>query len=65
MKKIVLVTLLAIGVGLTPASSSMAAPAGGSVISQAAAAASPVTKVWCGWHGVCGSRGCWRRWVCW
>jgi hypothetical protein len=65
MKKIVLVTLLAIGVGLTLASSSMAAAAGGSVIGQAAAAASPVTEVWCRWHGVCGSRGCWRRRVCW
>jgi len=65
MKKTVLIGLVVIGIGLTASSSSMAAPASGNVISQAAAIASPVTKVWCRWRRVCGPRGCFSRRVCW
>ena len=65
MKKIAFAALIAIGLGLTAAPSSMAAPASGNVISQAAATASPVTKVWCRWRRTCGPRGCWSRRVCW
>ena len=68
MKKAVLVALVVIGFGLAAGSSSSgAAPASGNNISQAAAAASPVTKVWvtCRWRRACGPRGCIRRRVCW
>ena len=64
IKAFILAGIVSIGVGLaSPAA--MAAPANGNVVGQAAAEASPVTKVWCGWRRVCGPRGCGRRWVCW
>jgi hypothetical protein len=66
MKKIALVILIAVGVGLTAAPSSlMAAPASGNSISEAAANASPVNKAWCRWRRHCGPGGCWTRRWCW
>jgi hypothetical protein len=64
MKVTIVAALLLVGMGLA-SSPTMAAPADGSVISQSAAAASPVTKAWCGWRRACGPYRCWRRWVCW
>lgn len=66
MKKIALVILLTIGVGLTVAPSwLMAAPASGSNISQAAENASPINKAYCRWRRHCNWRGCWTRRWCW
>ena len=57
MRMIVLAALVAIGIGLMATSPTMAVPANGSVLSQAAARNSPVAKVPCAWR-----RG---RSVCW
>jgi hypothetical protein len=64
MKATILAALLVFGMGLA-SSAATAAPAVGSVISQSAAATTPVIKAWCGWRRVCGPGGCWRRWGCW
>ena len=64
IKGLVLAAIVTVGIGLA-SSATMAAPVNGNVVGQAAAEASPVTKVWCGWRRVCGPRGCLRCWVCW
>ncbi len=65
MKKLMLVALVAFGVGLIGAPASKAAPADGANVRQAAHAISPVTKAMvCAVRRVCGPRGCVSRRVC-
>ena len=65
MKTVMLVVLVAIGVGLVGASTTNAAPAGGMAVSQSAQVISPMTKaVVCAVRRVCGPRGCVSRRVC-
>jgi len=65
MRAIVLAAFTAAVIGLIGTAPTMAAPAQGGVIGQAALAASPVTKVVvCVRRRVCGARGCVMRRVC-
>jgi hypothetical protein len=63
IKAIALAILVAVGIGLIGAPGASAAPASGSVIGEAARAASPVTKVPCAMRRVC-SRGAYGRMYC-
>jgi hypothetical protein len=50
--------------GLACATQALAAPVSGQAVGQAAAAASPMTKVACAMRRVCDARGCVSRRVC-
>ncbi len=65
MKKMILATVVTVGIGLMAASPVLAAPASGNVIAQAATSASPITKAVCGMRRVCGVRGCVTQRACW
>jgi len=63
--KVLVLTLTMIAAGLMAPSQTTAAPVSGSVIGQAAAAVSPVTKVaTCAPRPVCGPRRCVIRLAC-